>query len=503
LSVPDSLTLWTDTGDPSVEVAACAADPAYFIDTYCVIDDSHNLSGDGTGKCRFRLWPAQAGVLWKLMTHKLVIILKARQLGISWVMCAYVLWHGLFHGNQEILLFSKGQPEADELLRRIKDLYFRLPERIRIFLPTPVGDSVRQFKLSNNSRFRSMPATKTAGVSYTASILVIDECARIMQAHSLFSDAKPTIDAGGQMIVLSTANGVGGLFHQLWGKATAGLNGFLSIFLPWWARPERTLEWYDRVKSESPDPARHVENYPSNPIEAFVASGRNRFPAEWIERQMKHARAPLKTHEVDPCFQGLPGLRLYRGPAHPGEKFVISVDPAEGIDDGLGDPDYGVAHVFDAVTLEQAAVLHGRWESDAFTRYLLSLAGSFNDPEILVERNNHGHAILALLKLAKYRRIAEGKDGRPGWHTNDATREPSIDFFAGHLRDSQVIIHDLPTLDEMKSFQVNARGHSRAVEGKHDDLVMGVSILFGWLNHGLILRQRGAATVRPSILGRR
>src|SRR4051812_42717106 len=143
-------------------------------------------------------------------------MLKARQLGISWVVCAYVLWKALFNANQNILLFSKGQAEANELLRRIKALHNRLPQSLRDLLPKSIGDSTKQYTLSNGSILRSLPATKTAGVGHAASILVIDEAARIMQAARLVSDAKPTIDAGGQMIVFSTANGMGGMFHSMW-----------------------------------------------------------------------------------------------------------------------------------------------------------------------------------------------------------------------------------------------------------------------------------------------
>lgn len=494
-------TLWDGNADPSVEYAACAADAAYFTDTYCIIDDSQLLSESGSGECRFRLWPAQIKMMWTLMTNRLVICLKARQLGISWVVCAFVLWKALFHSNQNILLFSKGQDEANELLRRIKALHERLPQSLKDLLPQPVGDAKKQYVLSNGSILRSLPATKTAGVGHAASVLVIDEAARIQHAAKLLSDAKPTIDAGGQMIIFSTANGVGGTFHSMWSKALKGASGFCHIFLPWWARPDRGPDFIEQMRLQSNDPREVPENYPANYIEAFVSSGRARFDQEWIAKQVAIKRDPISRSKIPTSLIGLPGLRLYRGPTE-GEKFLITADPAEGRDSEAGrdDPDFCATHVLSLRTMEDVAVLHGRWESDTYVEYLLKLAEYFGNPEIVVERNNHGHAILALLKLKRYRKIANGHDGKPGWNTNEVTREPSINYLAAHLRDFAVKIYDGATLDEMQSFHTNHRGITKGVQGAHDDLVMSLAIGFGYLNHGLLRKQAGRAEIGINIL---
>src|SRR4051812_2681787 len=92
----------------AIEFAKCALDAAYLTNEYLTIDDSQ---GDGGGTTPFTLWPAQVGVMWALMTERLIIILKARQLGISWICCAYALWLCLFHPGKVVLIFSKGQAE--------------------------------------------------------------------------------------------------------------------------------------------------------------------------------------------------------------------------------------------------------------------------------------------------------------------------------------------------------------------------------------------------------
>jgi len=113
------------------------------------------------GTVRFRLWPEQVELMGTLLTERLVLILKARQLGISWVVCGYVIWLALLHANQAIYLFSKRHKDAKELIRRIKALYHRLPAQLRDRLPK-IGDkdNVGEIVFANGSRIESMPDTK-------------------------------------------------------------------------------------------------------------------------------------------------------------------------------------------------------------------------------------------------------------------------------------------------------------------------------------------------------
>ena len=59
----------------------------YFILNLCWIEDKQN-------KCaiRFALWPEQLRVLPRIILAMRLIVLKARQLGLTWMVAAYVLW---------------------------------------------------------------------------------------------------------------------------------------------------------------------------------------------------------------------------------------------------------------------------------------------------------------------------------------------------------------------------------------------------------------------------
>jgi hypothetical protein len=464
--------------DFDYELIRCEGDVSYFIDTYGVIDDAQDQSGMGGGTTRFRLWAAQVELLWTLMVTRLVVILKARQLGISWAICGYVLWLVTFRSS-EVLLLSKGQPEANELLRRVRTMFDRLPDWMRARLPRIVKDNTRQLEFSNGSRIRSLPATKNAGISYTASLVVMDEAAHLKWGEDLLLNVKPTIDAGGQLIILSTANGFGGMFHAVWTKAVEGLNNFRTVFLPWWVRPGRTAEWFRGVKADAVDPKLIPQNYPANPIEAFLASGATRFEPEWIAAQVENVLDPIAKEILPADLAAIRGISVWKLP-EPGRKYLISGDVAEGLETG----DYDSADVLDCETWEQVATLHGHWEPYEFAESLIRLSRIYNDAAVGPERNNHGHAVLTAFRLARgpdglpdpFRNVAIGPDGKEGWETNKKTKPGSIDLLAEALKLSLVTIHSAATLHELQVYRRLNAGKTGAPEGFHDDRVMSLAI---------------------------
>ncbi|MBU6430166.1 MAG: hypothetical protein KGR26_14215, partial [Cyanobacteria bacterium REEB65] len=302
----------------------------------------------------------------------------------------------------------------------------------------------------------------------------------------LYLNAKPTIDGGGQLIILSTANGIGGLFHGLWKKAVAGTNSFKTIFLPWWARPGRDRAFYERQLADSTDPATVPQNYPANALEAFLVSGRVRFPSAWVLAQQKHVQDAIardqwpdalqKPANVRGTIAHLPGIKLYKLP-EVGRRYVVSADVAEGKETG----DYDAGVVIDAKTWEEVATIHGHWEPDEYADMLAVLGYLYNGAEIIVERNNHGHAVLTALKLKQYPWVGDGHDGDPGWLTNKQTKPESIDLLAECLRDELITVRTAAALQEMHTYRVIRGGKTEAEEGSHDDYVMAWAIALAFV----------------------
>jgi len=221
----------------------------------------------------FHLWPAQQSALDVIAQVRQVIILKARQLGLSWLVISYAVWLCLYHRNQTVLVFSKDQDSANEIVRRAGVVYKHLKNK-----PTGIAvDNITQLAWENGSRIKSFAATEDAGSSFTASLIILDEFAKMRYAETLYTSVKPTINDGGRVVIISTAKGEGNPFHKLWDGAVKGLNALKPIFIPWSARPGRDAAWYARAESDAISSAHHKQEYPGNADEAFTLVGEERF----------------------------------------------------------------------------------------------------------------------------------------------------------------------------------------------------------------------------------
>lgn len=285
------------------------ADPTAFIDECVSIDNAQ--SGDSADAQHetmpFHLWPAQADLLAAIHTERLLLILKARQLGISWLVCAYALWLCLFRPGRLVLMFSIGQGEANEMLRRVNVMYWRLSSALRDSLPHLVKENTEEMTWANGSRIQSLPARKTAGSGYTASLVILDEFAKNTSAREIYTAVKPTVDGGGQMIILSSAHGVGNLFHEMVTRALARLGRFAFRFLPWTARPGRDAAWYSAVAADAVDSSLMKQEYPATPEEAFEATEVDSFLSNiqlW-DACRDDTLPPLGPHE--PCVLAMDG----------------------------------------------------------------------------------------------------------------------------------------------------------------------------------------------------
>jgi hypothetical protein len=438
----------------------------------------------------FHLWPEQVTAIEILAVERLVIFLKARQLGISWLCLAYALWLALFHPGKLILLFSQGELEAGEMLRRYKAMYDRLPTWMLTRLPARTIDNTTTQGWTNGSRCKCLPATQKAGRSFTASLAILDEAAHQQWGGKLYAAMKPTIDAGGKLFVVSSANGADGFFDKLWKKAEAGLTTFKAIFLSWRARPGRDDAWYAARKAESTDPDLFAQEYPGCSTEAFISSGRTRFHPTWVAAQMAHVRVasvvPDSEYRHLKGMDHFPGLTVFELP-NANRRYIVSADPAEGLERG----DASDAVVIDRDSLREVACFNGQWEPDAFARLIDRLAFFYN-AGVLVERNNHGHAVLLRLADLCAGRVLDGLDGRPGWLTNGASKVQVIDFLAAALRDDTITIRSAAAVIELQEYMILANGSTGAPPGSHDDRVMSRAIVLGWLK----LAQVHAAT-RP------
>jgi hypothetical protein len=475
----------------------CAQDSAYFLGTYGKVNDAETLA-----VIPFAMWPHLRTLLDLWLDNRLSIILKARQLGVSWLLAGYALWGAKFHTSASVLILSKGQADAADVLAKAKFLEANLPA----WLQTTTGkdnDSELEFP-GHNARIRALPATAAAGRGATASLVLMDELAHHEHARQNLVSISPTIGMHGRLVAVSTANGLGNAYYELWvgagGPAVQddgtgvwrtdrpGANGYVPVFLHWSCRPGRDEAWLEQKRAELDlEPLLFKQEYPSTPLEAFVVSGRPVFGACVLEvdPELKPLPVPLES-------SSLLGLTLYRLPEK-GKRHLIGVDVALGLEHG----DASCAIVLDAETFCEVAHLHSTQPPDLFAADVHALASAYPG-RLAVERNGPGHQVI--YKLRKLRtsttpylpyfdtavlKAPAGQltgqtppDQQEGWVTTPQNKPTAIGELEAALRNGVIRLGSPLVVSQLRMYQRLANGKTEAPQGKHDDCVMALALAY-------------------------
>jgi len=398
-----------------------------------------------------------------------VVVLKARQLGLSWEALGYGLQRLTLHPVAQILLFSRRDDEATDLLERLKQMHQRLPDWLQCGIEI---DNDHELKFANGSRAMAFPCT--AGDSYTASLVIVDEADLIPDLGRLMRQVKPTVDGGGQILVISRADKAQpeSAFKKIYRAASSDSNSeWKAVFLPWNARPDRDQAWYNSKAEDSFARTGSYdelhEQYPATEAEALAPRELDkRFPPSWICQCYTPMR-PIERFRAapgDPAHKwpAIPGLTVFRLPI-PGRRYCVGADPAE----GNPTSDDSAAEFADLETGEEVAALSGHFEPATFAAHVAQVAAWFNHAVVLVERNNHGHAVLLWLRdNAPHLRLLTGQDLAIGWAQSSKSKAILYAAAAEDFRDGEAAIHDLQTFAQLCSIEGSTL---KAPPGQNDD----------------------------------
>jgi hypothetical protein len=161
-----------------------------------------------------------------------VIVLKARQLGISTYVSARFFHRCLFEPGLRCFILGHERRASTNLFEIVKRYYDNLEEGMK---PTAGTFNAESLLFNNDSGYIVSVATLDgAGRSATCQMLHASEAAfwpdLEQQAASLFQIV-PDV-AGSEAIIETTANGYND-FHKMWRLAEDGQSEWLPIFLPW------------------------------------------------------------------------------------------------------------------------------------------------------------------------------------------------------------------------------------------------------------------------------
>ena len=430
------------------------------------------------GRIKFELFEAQIETVQSWLNHRYSLILKARQIGFSTLLAAFAFWLTFFFADRPVLMLSRTEREAVKLLGKSKYGYQFLPEWMK-YRGGPVNQTMTTMQFTNNSYIESLPSASDPARGESAFLVVVDELAFLPNSEEAWGAIEPVADVGGRIIMLSTANGEGNLFHRLWGEAISGNNRFEPLFFPWSANG-RSQDWYDAKNAELPD-WQMAQEYPDNPEDAFLKSGRPVFDLRMlreIDSSDPLTRGYL-TAELRFVEDG-GALRVWAWPNND-DRYVVGADPSQGLEHS----DKASAHVINARNGEVVAHWHGIIDPDLFGSDILVPLGRFYRQALLgVESNNHGLTVLKAIQRAKYfpiyyERSPKYKHSVPtdvlGFHTTQVTKPLMIDELAKELRpEGRLLLHDAETLAELRTYVRTDKGKMQG--SPFDDRVISLAI---------------------------
>jgi hypothetical protein len=271
------------------------------------------------------------------------------------------------------------------------------------------------------------------------------------------------------------------------------------------------IQWY-RLKLSADmngNRWRMCSEFPSNAEEAFQTTGYRAFSHAYTSKAAATCRPAKYVGDIYGASQkgadALNGVefRVGNGPLKiwelPDAKDPVTNRYALFADIGgrTDRADYSVIRVLDRYWMKEGGVpeivatWRGHLDQDLFAWKCAQLAKFYRMGLLAVEVNSlrpkeaEEHHLTVLDEIAKYYRnlfartdpekLRQGVPARYGFHMNSATKPMIIDTLNGALRDGAYIERDQESVFEMQMYEIKTDGTMGAVEGQHDDLVIGTA----------------------------
>jgi hypothetical protein len=418
------------------------------------------------------------------------IVLKARQLGITTYVAARFFIQTITQPGTMTVQVAHDQESAEEIFKIVHRFWENLPKGMQHGALVTSHANIRQIVFPRlDSEYRvATAADANAGRGMTIHNLHCSEVARWPRdVEETLASLRSAVPEDGEIVLESTPNGAGGIFYEEWQRAEE--TGYARHFFPWWygaeyqiqkkgaaleppsleeehlmqqaGLSEAQIEWRRTKRAQLRGLA--GQEYAEDPVSCFRASGECVFDLDAIERALQACSEPVEARDNQHLLIWLP--------SQVGKQYLIGVDPAGGGSEG----DYSCAAVIERSTGLQCAELHGHFPPRELAMRLIELANSYNQGLLVVEQNNHGHAVLAHLRMEGCTNVFR-EGGHDGWLTSAVSRPAMIENLAAVLAVEQTIFHSPRLLNECRTFIRHVDGSSSAAAGSHDDCVMAMAI---------------------------
>lgn len=456
-----------------------------------------------------------------------IIVLKARQLGISTVTEAVISAICMTTYFQNALIVAHNADSSTHIYDMARRYYENLPKSLKPMLKYSNAKELRFANPNQNvdrgkKGLRSSIRVATAGQSgvgrsNTFNMIHLSELAFWEEqdgqtvADQLTGLLQTLPQHGFSLLVIeSTANGYN-YFKSLWDMAESGENDFIPLFIPWWEMEEYRLPWHNEEFSPEEESVKKKfgldneqvmwrryairnlcgndlnkfkQEYPSSPEEAFILSGSPVFDVQKILARMQDDLKPKRVG----MFTAMGNFYDDRqGYVSVWEEPVVGHTYVMGCDTSGEGSDWFVAYVLDKDKQgRMVARYRSQTDEGLFVQQIAHLGYWYNYAMIAVETNFSSYPTMKLQEMGYLNMyVREAVDTyqarvqkKFGFRTTSLTRPLIIDNLVDIVREHTNLIYDMEFCKEALSFVKNDRGKPEAAEGAHDDCVMALAIAF-------------------------
>ena len=446
------------TPEKLLEYKKCMENPVYFCEKYVKV-----ISLD-KGLVPFRLYPYQGEMFKHFNENRFNIVLACRQSGKSISSCAYLLWFALFHSEKTIAVLANKGATAREMLGRITLMLENLP-----FFLQPGCKALNKgsIEFSNNSRILAAATSGSSIRGMSVNLLYLDEFAFVERATEFYTSTYPVVSAGKdtKIIITSTANGIGNIYHKIWEGAVQGTNEFQPFRVDWHDVPGRDDKW----KAETISNTSQLQ-FDQEFGNTFFGTGDTLINAETL--MSLRALNPIRHLEGG-------DLLIYKEPQADHE-YIMTVDVSKG-----RGQDYSSFNLIDISLspFEQVAVYRCNTISPIlFPNIIYKYAVSYNNAYVVIESNDQGGVVCnGLYHELEYENLhveSAVKASGLGIEMNRKVKRLGCSAIKDILENGKIKIVDENTILEISTFEAKGQSYE-ASDGNHDDLMMNL-VMFGY-----------------------
>ena len=439
-----------------VEYKKCLVDPKYFAKKYCKVIHLDK------GLIPFNLYPYQEKMFDSFTDNRFNIVLACRQSGKSIAVVAYLLWYAIFKGEQVVGVLANKNAIAREMLARItlmlENLPFFLQPGCTILNKGSIG-------FSNNSRIIAAATSSSSIRGMSLNLVYLDEFAFVENATEFYTSTYPVISSGktSKIIITSTANGIGNMFHKLYEGAIQGTNEFKSIRVDWWDVPERDEKW-KQMTVENTSQLQFDQEFGNS----FHGTGNTLITADIL--------LALRAMEPEE-YQS--NVKIWDQPKE-GHTYQMFVDVSRGR--GQDYSTFTVIDVSENPFVQVCTYRDNMISPLLFPDMIYKYATHYNECYVVVESNDAGQVVCnGLYYDLEYENVfveSMIKANAIGVTMTAKTKRIGCSNIRDIMAQHKLIIKDEETIREMSTFV--AKGSSyQADHNAHDDLMMNL-VMFGW-----------------------